>query len=112
MPGIEDFRPTDHQYIDLEDVIDGGTANEIADKLVGISANIREDHGVKGPIRFEMTPNSLCATWTPESAPVPEAPTETMQEKIERRRRAIYAKKLRKLREAQAAMDREPAPQT
>ncbi|EPX83960.1 hypothetical protein [Salipiger mucosus] len=110
MPGIEDFNPTDRQYLDLDEVIDGGTANDIAAKLHSIEADIRKKRDIEGEITFEMTPNSLCAMWTPEHDPEPEVPEETYEQKVQRRRQAVYAKQVQQLRKAAAALDIPPAP--
>lgn len=105
MPGIEDFRPTACEYVDIDEVIKGGTAEDILANLKQIEATLREERGITGEIRYDMTPNSLCAMWTPEPVVVSLEGQETHQQKIERRRRAVYQRNLTNLSRAQRGLE-------
>ncbi len=94
-----------HQVsFDIEDIINGCTANEVAIRLAEIESNIRAVNEVSGEVTFSMGPNSLEVSWEPASTPCETVQNmgPTIQEKIARRK-AVLKQKVTRNRERAAS---------
>lgn len=108
MSHLTSFAPRSEEYFDIEEIISEATAEDISDHLMRIESDIKTSHGIKGPVVFSMSPNSLCASWAPNKTSTPLPPAEDFAAKKQRRMNAIMERKVGTLKKAEESLGLTP----
>lgn len=97
---INELLPKNEMLLDIDDVLTGRTADQIARQLEGCTEDIRKAYGVQGEISFHITPNGLIAKWkdeTEEDTMTAEEFEADRQQKVERRKAIVQEKAARRV---------------